>query len=84
MTVPIGFVGRQFEVSILDERLAAARTGQPQVVYVEGEPGSGKSTLLARFLGSLTDTVVLQASGDEGETLLSYGLIDQLGPICRR
>jgi DNA-binding CsgD family transcriptional regulator/tetratricopeptide (TPR) repeat protein len=73
-----GFVGRQSELRILDERLAAAELGRPQVVYVEGEAGAGKSTLLSRFLSSLPDAVVLQVGGDEAETLLSYGVIDQL------
>jgi DNA-binding CsgD family transcriptional regulator len=80
MSAPADFVGRQTELRILDERLAAARLGHPQVVYVEGDPGSGKSSLLSRFLGSLTDAVVLEAGGDESETLLSYGVIDQLQP----
>lgn len=75
MSTPAGFVGRQSELRILGERLAAAQTGQPQVVYVESEAGGGKSTLLSRFLGSpsVADAVVLQVSGDEAETLLSYG-----------
>ena len=60
MSTPAGFVGRQSELRILGERLAAAEMGQPQVVYVEGEAGGGKSTLLSRFLGSLADAVVLQ------------------------
>ena len=80
MSTPAGFVGRQSELRILGERLAAAKMGQPQVVYVEGEAGGGKSTLLSRFLGSLPDAVVLQAGGDEAETRLSYGVIDQLQP----
>ncbi|MGD0924907.1 MAG: AAA family ATPase [Streptosporangiaceae bacterium] len=75
---PSGFVGRQRELRILGERLAAAGTGHPQVVLVEGEAGGGKSTLLSRFLSSPANAVVLQAAGDEAETLLSYGVIDQL------
>jgi DNA-binding CsgD family transcriptional regulator len=74
------FVGRHRELSILRDRLAAAGQGHPQVVYVEGEAGGGKSTLLSQFLGSLPDAVVLQVGGDEAETLLSYGVIDQLQP----
>jgi DNA-binding CsgD family transcriptional regulator len=74
------FVGRQSELRILGERLAAAAKGHPQVVYVEGEAGGGKSTLLSRFLGSLPDAVVLEVGGDEAETLLSYGIMDQLQP----
>jgi DNA-binding CsgD family transcriptional regulator len=80
VTDPGGFVGRQAELRILDERLAAAATGRPQVVYVEGEAGAGKSSLLSRFLGSLSNAVVLEVGGDEAETLLSYGVIDQLQP----
>jgi len=78
MNTPVGLVGRQSELRILGERLAAAGKGHPQVVYVEGEAGGGKSTLLSRFLGSLPDAVVLEVGGDEAETLLSYGIIDQL------
>ena len=80
MTDPVGFVGRHGELRILDERLAAAEMGRPQVVYVEGGAGAGKSSLLSRFLGSLSNAVVLQVGGDEAETLLSYGVIDQLQP----
>ncbi|MGA3221650.1 MAG: AAA family ATPase [Acidimicrobiales bacterium] len=80
MPTRAGFVGRQSELSVLDERLAAARTGHPQVVYVEGEAGAGKSTLLSRFLGSLSGAVVLEVGGDEAETFLTYGVVDQLLP----
>jgi len=75
-----GFVGRQDELAILNDRFSEAARGRPQVVYLEGEAGSGKSTLLSRFLGSLSDAVVLQAGGDEDESLLSYGVVDQLDP----
>ena len=37
-----GFVGRQSELAVLADRLAAAQTGHPQVVYVEGEAGGGQ------------------------------------------
>src|ERR1700677_2628053 len=75
-----GFVGRRGELRILEERLAAAQMGRPQVVYLEGEAGAGKSTLLSRFLGSLSDAAVLEVGGDEAEKLLSYGVVDQLQP----
>jgi DNA-binding CsgD family transcriptional regulator/tetratricopeptide (TPR) repeat protein len=75
-----GFVGRQDELAILSERFSEAARGRPQVVYLEGEAGSGKSTLLSRFLGSLSEAVILQAGGDEDESLLSYGVVDQLDP----
>jgi DNA-binding CsgD family transcriptional regulator len=79
-STPAGFVGRQSELRVLGDRLADAELGHPQVVYVEGEAGGGKSTLLSAFLGSLPDAAVLEVSGDEAETLLSYGIIDQLQP----
>ena len=74
------FVGRRSELRILGERFAAAEMGHPQVVYVEGEAGAGKSTLLSQFLGSRPNAVILQVAGDEAETLLAYGIIDQLQP----
>ena len=52
----------------------------PQVVYVEADPGAGKSTLLSHFLGSLSNAAVLEVGGDEEETLLTYGVVDQLEP----
>jgi DNA-binding CsgD family transcriptional regulator len=78
--VRVDFVGRHSELRILGERFAAAEMGHPQVVYVEGEAGAGKSTLLSQFLGSRPNVVILQAAGDEAETLLAYGIIDQLQP----
>jgi len=80
VSAPAGFVGRQPELQILGERLAAAGAGHPQVVCLEGDPGAGKSTLLSRFLATLSDAVVLEVGGDESEALLSYGVLDQLQP----
>jgi len=77
---PVGFVGRHRELRVLEETLAAARAGRPQVVYIEADAGAGKSTLLSRFLVSVTGGVVLEVCADEAETLLSFGIIDQLQP----
>jgi hypothetical protein len=76
--VGVDFVGRHSELRILGERLAAAEMGHPQLVYVEGEAGAGKSTLLSQFLVTQPDAVILHVAGDEAETLLAYGIIDQL------
>ncbi len=54
--------------------------GHPQVVFVEAEAGSGKSTLLSWFLALHPDVIALSTSGDEAETLLSFGVMDQLLP----
>ncbi len=80
MSTSVGFVGRQDELRVLEEGLAAAQQGHPKVVYIEAEAGAGKSTLLAQFVASLSNAVVLEIGGDESETLLSYGVIDQLQP----
>ena len=63
---------------ILDERLRDAEAGRPQVVFVEAEAGAGKSTLISWFLALHPNVVALSTSGDEDETLLSYGVMDQL------
>jgi len=44
------FVGRTAERRQLAERLAAARDGMRQVVFIEGEAGIGKTALLDAFL----------------------------------
>ena len=80
MPISVSFVGRQSELNVLDERFATAGMGRPQVVYVEGDAGAGKSTLLSRFLGSLSGAAVLEVGGDEAETFLTYGVVDQLLP----
>ena len=73
-------MARQAELGLLGQRLVAARRGDPQVVYVEGDAGAGKSSLLSHFLRSVSDAVVVEVGGDEAETLLPYGLVDQLDP----
>jgi DNA-binding CsgD family transcriptional regulator/tetratricopeptide (TPR) repeat protein len=75
---PFGFVGRRDEMALLQTRLAEAEIGQPQVVFIEAEAGAGKSTLLSSFLGTLSNALILQIGGDESESLLSYGVVDQL------
>lgn len=76
-----GFVGRQPELAALRAALAAASAGAPQIVQMEGPAGIGKTALVAHFLdhpGGDPAPVVLRASGEETETLVEYGVIDQL------
>ncbi len=72
------FVGRGPELAALGAALVAARAGDPQVVLIEGEAGVGKSSLISEFLGGQPSVPVVTASGDEAETYLPYGLVDQL------
>ena len=77
------FVGRRRELAVLADLAARARADQPQVVLVEGDAGMGKSSLLARFVPAAGGTAVLRASGDEGESSLSYGVICQVAAAAR-
>ena len=77
------FVGRGRELAVLADLAARARADQPQVVLVEGEAGMGKSSLLARLVPAAGGTAVLRASGDEGESSLSYGVICQVAAAAR-
>jgi DNA-binding CsgD family transcriptional regulator len=72
------FVGRRRELSALESELAHAREGRPRVVLLEGAAGIGKTALIERFLASLDDVTVLRASGDETESRLAFGVLEQL------
>src|SRR6187431_1301401 len=78
------FVGREHELGLLDERLDAAATGHPQTVVVEGPAGIGRSALLARFAARVEPDRLLTASGDEDETFLAFGLLQQLTGLSTR
>jgi hypothetical protein len=43
------FVGRDAELALLTDALAAARDGTPRVIFLEGAAGIGKSALLQHF-----------------------------------
>ncbi len=72
------FVGRAHELAELDAAAAAARSGRPRVVLVEGEAGIGKSSLLTQFSAGLQNASVLRASGDDAELRLPYGIVAQI------
>jgi hypothetical protein len=75
------FVGRTAELAVLRTALVEAAARRPRVVQIEGPAGMGKTALIERFLadpgGDLSPTV-LRAGGDEAETLLAYGVVEQL------
>src|SRR3954467_2308520 len=72
------FIGRRQELSALESELAHAREGRPGVVLLEGAAGIGKTALIERFLAPLDDVTLLRASGDETETQLPFGVLEQL------
>jgi class 3 adenylate cyclase/tetratricopeptide (TPR) repeat protein len=63
------FVGRERELALLQDHLAAAVAGQGQVVGLVGEPGMGKTRLLTEFCRSVSGNQVTVYEG----RCLSYG-----------
>jgi class 3 adenylate cyclase/tetratricopeptide (TPR) repeat protein len=63
------FVGREHELTILQERWAEARAGRGQVIFLMGEAGIGKSRLLLEFQRRLADEPVTWLTG----RCISYG-----------
>lgn len=72
------FVGRHFELARLVEEMRRAADGTPRVVVVTGEPGIGKTALGRRFVQEAPEFRLLEASGEEAEALLRFGIIEQL------
>ncbi|HEY6379150.1 MAG TPA: AAA family ATPase, partial [Candidatus Dormibacteraeota bacterium] len=71
-------MGRGTELARLLTELDLVRRGHPRVVLLTGEPGIGKTALARRLLREVGDLQVLEASGEEAEALLAYGVVDQL------
>jgi predicted ATPase len=63
------FVGREPELTLLQERWAEVQAGRGQVVFLVGEAGIGKSRLLLEFQRRLADEPVTWLTG----RCISYG-----------
>jgi DNA-binding CsgD family transcriptional regulator len=73
------FVGRTAELAELDRQFAQAAAGHGRVVVLAGSAGSGKTTLIWRCLPTWTaHAEAVLASGDDSETTLPGGLLDQV------
>ena len=72
-----GLVGRERELAAVDAALKRASGGEPTVLLIVGEAGMGKTELL-KSLVATPDVIAVAAAGDQGETELDYGLIEQL------
>jgi ATP/maltotriose-dependent transcriptional regulator MalT len=72
------FVGRADELALLNAEMQRVTSGEPRLVWLTGEAGIGKTSLVRRFVGGLSGVRVLWAGGDENETDLPYGVVNQL------
>jgi DNA-binding CsgD family transcriptional regulator len=72
------FVGRRAELEAIEDTVAAARRGEPGLVWIPGAAGMGKSALLASAIGRAGPVDLLTATGDEAESALPFGIVDQL------
>src|ERR1051326_8398708 len=84
--------GREKEIAIVSQALAAARLGRSSRLVVRGEPGIGKSALLDYAVAGAESMRVLAAHGVEFEADVPFAglhallrptlsLIDRLPPI---
>jgi len=66
------------EQEMLRAAFAEAELGRPRFVLLEGELGMGRTTLLEQFVARADEAIVCYASGEEHETQLRYGVVQQL------
>lgn len=71
-------VGREQELDALQDALRWVRNGEACSVLVDGPPGMGKTSLLLSLTERLEDVCVHEIGGDELETGVTYGVIEQL------
>ena len=64
-------VGRERELALLEQMLGEARAGNPQFVFISGEPGIGKTSLVGSLLQLASDQGFLTLSGSAAELGLS-------------
>src|SRR5271154_1321316 len=67
------------QISAISAALEAARSGQPTVLSVLGEPGMGKTSLLSEIASRAPEFNVLQADGRESAYREPFDLLRQLG-----
>ncbi|GAA2118145.1 ATP-binding protein [Actinomadura napierensis] len=78
-------LGRASECALLDQMIAAVRTGESRVLVLHGPPGIGKSALLAHAERAAAGVQVLRAGGVESEMELAFAALHQLcAPLLGR
>ncbi len=71
-------IGRDAEQRVLTRLAAGARVAEAGVLVLVGEPGQGKTALLEELATSVEGQRVLKAHGNESESDLAFGGLDQL------
>jgi DNA-binding CsgD family transcriptional regulator len=71
-------IGRRSECGMLDQLVAAVRTGESRVLVVSGEPGVGKTALLDYLAERAADCQVARATGVQSEMELAFAALHQL------
>jgi DNA-binding CsgD family transcriptional regulator len=80
-----GLLGRASECAVIDQLIAAVRTGESRVLVVHGAPGVGKSALLEYAENAATGMRVVRAAGVESEMELAFATLHQLcAPLLDR
>lgn len=81
-------VGRDEELTLLNEWFGTARRGHRQIVFVTGEPGIGKTTVVEMFLARARADWRVRSG--RGQCLEQYGesepylpILEALGRMCR-
>ena len=75
---PQAFVGRSRELAELRSALDRVRKGHTETVLIQGGAGMGKTTLVDQFLREVDGIALLRASGEQWETLVPYGVVEQV------
>ncbi|WP_101948089.1 LuxR family transcriptional regulator [Mycobacterium sp. 3519A] len=77
--------GRSDESRVLDQLVAAVRTGESRVLVIYGEAGVGKTALVESLSARVPDCRVVRTSGVESEMELPFAGIHQLcAPMLNR
>ncbi|HEY2706080.1 MAG TPA: AAA family ATPase [Candidatus Dormibacteraeota bacterium] len=70
--------GRRHECEVVDERLAAARSGKSSALVIRGDLGIGKSALLGYAMDSAVGFRIARAAGVQSEMELPFAGLHQL------
>ena len=75
---PDSLIGRAEECAVLDRLVEEVTAGRSRVLVVQGDPGMGKTALLAYLAGRRRGIDLIQVTGSDSETNLSYAAVQQL------